>query len=212
MFSKFYKKYGYFILLFFLIASLFDMRLAIAAIVCMIAPILFAFMGKGRYWCGNYCPRGNFYDNVLSKFSPKKKVPKFLKSVGFRIFMVALIMFNFTMGIYKNWGNPAGIGMVFYRIIVITTIVAILLGFFYHPRTWCNFCPMGTLSYLVAKFKGRKTHLEVNNTCVSCGLCTKTCPMGISPKDYKGTQVTDPNCIFCKQCVYKCPKDSIHLS
>ena len=45
--NKFYKKYGYFLLLFFLIISLFDMRFAIAAIICMAAPVLFAVIGKG---------------------------------------------------------------------------------------------------------------------------------------------------------------------
>lgn len=209
MFSKFYKKYGYVILLLFLVASLFDMRIGIIAVVCMVGPIVFAFFGRGRYWCGNYCPRASFYDQVVSKFSPKKKIPAFLTSIYFRLFMIALILFNFGLGIYKNWGNLAGIGMVFYRIIVITTIVGIILGMLYHQRSWCNFCPMGTLSYLIAKYKGRKISLEVNSSCVSCGLCSKTCPMGISPKDYKNSQITDPNCIFCKQCVYTCPKDSI---
>ena len=70
--NKFYKKYGYFLLLFFIIISLFDMRFAIAAIICMAAPVLFAVIGKGRYWCGNYCPRGNFYDNILINFSQKE--------------------------------------------------------------------------------------------------------------------------------------------
>lgn len=209
MIAKYYKKYGYFILLLFLGISLLDMRVGSIAIICMFAPLLFAILGKGRYWCGNYCPRGNFYHQVISKISPKRKVPKFLKSIGFRLFMVAFIIFNFARGIYHNWGNLTGIGMVFYRIIAITTIVGILLAFFYQPRTWCNFCPMGTLSYLIAKLRGRSIHLAVESSCVSCGLCTKTCPMGLSPKDYKDGQLTDSNCIFCKECVYKCPKKSI---
>lgn len=125
--------------------------------------------------------------------------------------MVLFIMFNFGRGVYSNWGNLYGIGSVFYRIIVITTIVAIILGFIYNERTWCNFCPMGTLSYVTAKLRGRKINLEVNSSCVSCGLCTKQCPMGISPKDYKEKEVTNADCIFCRQCVYKCPKGSITL-
>lgn len=211
MVKELYKKYGYLIFLTFLILSLFDMRFAIIAIICMVAPIAVAFSGKGRYWCGNYCPRGNFYENVLSRFSTKKKVPKILKSKLFRAFMVFFIIFNFSMGLYKNWGNLYGIGFVFYKIIVITSIIGIILGLFYNQRTWCNFCPMGTLSAVVAKVKGRKLNLEVNNSCVSCGLCTKACPMGISPKEYKEGLVEDSDCIFCKKCVYKCPKDSIKL-
>lgn len=212
MLGKIYKKYGYLLLILFLVASLFDMRWAIAAIICMLAPVVFSVIGKGRYWCGNYCPRGNFYDNILKRFSGKKKTPKFLKSTGFRIFMVAFIMFNFTVGVYKNWGNLYGIGMVFYRIIVITTIVALVLGMFYNERTWCNFCPMGSISAFITKIRGRKVNIEVSNTCVSCGLCTKVCPMGISPKEYKNGKVEDKDCILCKQCVYKCPKKSIELS
>lgn len=90
MMKGFYKKYGYYIFLFFLIASLFDMRLGSIAIICMLAPIMISILGKGRYWCGNYCPRGNFYDHIVSKISPNRRVPKFLKSMGFRVFINVL--------------------------------------------------------------------------------------------------------------------------
>lgn len=212
MMKGFYKKYGYYIFLFFLIASLFDMRLGSIAIICMLAPIMISILGKGRYWCGNYCPRGNFYDHIVSKISPNRRVPKFLKSMGFRVFMIVLIMTNFGIGIYKNWGDLYGIGFVFYKIIVITSLVGIGLGVIYNQRTWCNFCPMGTIASLIAKGRGRKLHLSVSHTCVSCGLCSKACPMDISPKSYRGNLVEETECIFCQQCVYKCPKDSINLN
>ncbi|MCR1954753.1 4Fe-4S binding protein [Clostridioides mangenotii] len=206
-----YKKYGYLIFLFFVILSLFDMRFATVAIICMFAPVILAITGRGRYWCGNYCPRGNFYDNVISKISPNKKVPKFLKSTGFRVFMIFFIITNFSIGLYKNWGNLYGIGFVFYKIIVITTIVGIVLGLFSNSRTWCNFCPMGTLSYFVAKVKGRKVDLAVDSNCVGCGICNKACPMGITPKEYKNDLIENPDCIFCEKCAYKCPKKSIKV-
>lgn len=209
--KNFYKKYGYFVFLFFLVLSLFDMRFASIAVLCMFAPIVLAIAGKGRYWCGNFCPRGNFYDNVLSLISPKKKVPKFFKSIGFRIFMIIFILFNFSYGLYKNWGDFYGIGFLFYRIIVITSIVGILLGVFNHYRAWCNFCPMGTLSYFISKVRGRNVNLSVDHNCVSCGICNKACPMGISPKEYKNDSVKNKDCIFCEKCGYKCPKQSIKI-
>lgn len=211
MINKLYKKYAYFMFLLFLILSLFDMRFAIVAIACMVAPIIFSTFKKGRYWCGNYCPRGNFYDNVMSRFSSKKKTPKFLKSSLFRLFMVLFILTNFSLGLYKNWGDWYGIGFVFYRIIVVTSLVGIVLSLFYNHRTWCNFCPMGTLSSLIAKIIGRKINIEVSNSCVSCGLCDKNCPMDISPKSFKNSVVKDTDCILCQKCVYKCPKNSISL-
>ena len=36
----------------FLFFSLFDFKIAIAAIICMLAPILVSVL-KGRFWCGN---------------------------------------------------------------------------------------------------------------------------------------------------------------
>lgn len=36
----------------------------IGKVICMLAPVLLAPF-KGRYWCGNFCPRGSFYDNVI---------------------------------------------------------------------------------------------------------------------------------------------------
>lgn len=179
-----------------------------AAVICMIAPIIVSIF-RGRFWCGNLCPRGNFYDNVMSKLSRKKAVPKLLKSIYFRVFVVLFMFIMFGLGIKKNWGNPAGIGMVFYRIIVVTTLLGIVLSFFYSSRTWCHFCPMGSLAAFISYFRKNKKVLEVSNTCVSCKICEKKCPMGISPYDYKGDVLSHPDCIQCAKCVIACPKKSI---
>jgi ferredoxin-type protein NapH len=210
-FLAFWKKYSYGLLITFIIGGLFDLRIAIAAIVCMIAPIIFSIF-KGRFWCGNVCPRGNFYDNIVSKFSNKKTVPKFLKSTYFRAAVTVFMLTVFTVGTINNWGNPYGIGMVFYRLIVITTIVGILLSFFYNQRTWCNFCPMGSIAALVSYTKNRKNKnalLQVDSSCVSCKLCEKKCPMGIAPYKYKGGVLEHHDCIQCGTCVYTCPKKVI---
>jgi polyferredoxin len=101
---KVWKKYSYLLLIIFLIVGLFDFRIGLVATICMVAPIIVSFF-KGRFWCGNLCPRGSFYDNIVSKFSNKKKVPAFLKSVYFRIFVTLLMLTVFTTGMIKNWGN-----------------------------------------------------------------------------------------------------------
>lgn len=203
-----WKKYSFLALVAFVILGAFDFRIAIAAIICMIAPIIVSVF-KGRFWCGNLCPRGSFYDNVVSKFSNNKKVPKFLKSNLFRAFMVIFMMSMFTVGIYKNWGDLYGIGMVFYRIIVVTTIVGIVLSLFYNQRTWCHFCPMGTIASVVARFRKSKNVLQISSSCVSCKICEKKCPIGIVPYEYKGNILSHPDCIQCGKCVNVCPKNAI---
>lgn len=203
-----WKKYSFLLLIAFIILGAFDLRIGIAAIICMVAPIIIS-ISRGRFWCGNLCPRGNFYDRIVIKFSNKKKVPKLLKSIYFRASVVIFMFTIFGMGIYKNWGNSYGIGLVIYRIIVITTIVGVILSLFFNHRTWCNFCPMGSIAALISYFRKDKKVLEVSNSCVSCKLCNKKCPMGIEPYKYKGDSLSHPDCIQCSKCAIACPKGSI---
>jgi ferredoxin-type protein NapH len=209
--SVLWKKYSFTLLIAFTIGGMFDLRIGILALICMIAPIIVSIK-KGRFWCGNICPRGNFYDRVMIKFSGKRRVPKFFRSAWFRALVTLFMLTVFTTGTIKNWGNPYGIGMVFYRLIVVTTIVGIILALFFSHRTWCSFCPMGTLAALVSRFrnKGNSSNLlKVQSSCVSCKLCAKNCPMDIAPYEYKNDAIVHHDCIQCSKCVYVCPKKSI---
>lgn len=208
---KLYKKYGYILFLTFLVLVPFNMVFGVLAVLCMLAPVGFALFGKGRYWCGNYCPRGNFYDNILKKITRGKKTPKFLSSTGFRIFMVLFLLTMFGTGIYKNYGNYTGIGFIFYRLILVTSIIALILGFVFNERTWCNFCPMGSISGFISKIRGKNKGIEVSNSCVSCNICAKSCPMGVEPRDFKGGVINSTQCISCSKCTYSCPKKSLEL-
>ena len=206
-----WKKYSYLLLITFIIGGLFDFRIGLVAIICMVGPILISLF-RGRFWCGNICPRGNFYDNIVSKISNKRKAPKLLKSIYFRSIVTIFILTMFTMNISKNWGNLYLMGFAIYRLIVVTTLVGVGLALFYNQRTWCNFCPMGSIAALISFFKNKKnvnSLLQVNNSCVSCKICEKNCPMSISPYGFKGGALSHPDCIQCGKCIVVCPKDSI---
>lgn len=207
-FLKLWKKYSYALLVGFIILGMFDLRIGLAAALCMVAPVIVSVF-KGRFWCGNLCPRGNFYDNVVSKFSNKRIPPKFFKSYYFRSVILTVMMVIFALGVYKNWGNLYGIGMVFYRMIVVTTIIGVLLSLVYNHRTWCNFCPMGTLASITGKFRKSDKVLHVSSSCVSCKLCEKKCPIGLVPHDYKGDILRHPDCIQCGKCAVVCPRNAI---
>jgi polyferredoxin len=63
---NFWKKYSYLILPVFVIAGLFNSRVGMIAVICMAAPIVLSIF-RGRFWCGNLCPRGCFYDKIVSR-------------------------------------------------------------------------------------------------------------------------------------------------
>lgn len=182
-----------------------------AALICMLAPIVWA-AARGRYWCGNWCPRGSFYDSVMAKLSPNKPIPAVLRHPWFRAFMVAFIMGVFTVQMISAWGDLNAMGMVFVRIIFVTTVVGIVLAVTVHQRAWCTFCPMGTIASFISAKTAPKP-LMVEASCVSCKLCTKACPLQLKPYEAKGNDAgfSDADCLKCGRCIDVCPKKALHF-
>ncbi len=201
------QPYLFLILLGFMVAGLFYPFIGIAAIICMLAPVMVAPF-KGRYWCGNFCPRGSFYDTVLAKFSPQKPIPLFLRSTKFRVLILALIMLAFAVQLYYAWGSLAAVGMVFVRLIIITTLIGVILGLIYHQRTWCSFCPMGSMASWLSP---KASKIIVAPSCVGCKKCAKVCPSDLKPYTAKGSPdgFYSSDCIKCSRCINICPKQSL---
>jgi polyferredoxin len=111
---------------------------------------------RGRYWCGNLCPRGAFLDIVLYNFSPRRPFPRAFTQKRWRWGIFAFIMTVFAIRLYAVWGNWLAVGGLFVNMCVVTSIVAIALGLLFNQRTWCAICPMGTLQESLGKL-GSKT-------------------------------------------------------
>lgn len=201
----------YWILLIYLVAGYFWPAVGFLAIICMIAPVAFA-VKKGRWWCGNACPRGNIYDRILTKYSLHRPIPAFVRLRGFRIFMVIFIFTMFGFQMYRAWGDLNAMGRVFWTIILITTIIGVTLSFIYAPRTWCSFCPMGTLSSWVTPRSGKLPdnyrRIVVSESCTTkCKICSAVCPMQLKPYESRDNAegFLHPDCIKCGNCTKGCP-------
>lgn len=200
----------YWILLIYLVVGYFYPVIGFLAVICMIAPVAFA-VRRGRWWCGNACPRGSLYDKILSKYSPHRPIPSFLRSRGFRIFMVMFIFTMFGIQMYRAWGDWPAMGGVFWTIILITTVVGVTLSFIYAPRSWCSFCPMGSLSAWVTprrdKLPTGYRRIVVSERCTTrCKLCSAVCPMQLKPYEGRGDEdgFLHPDCLKCKRCTMGC--------
>lgn len=184
-----YPALGYFMLLVF-------------AAIFLISPF------RGRWFCGNLCPRGSLVDFWVSKISKKRKIPEILKSLWVRLPIFFLLMGLMGYRVANTIGSLntfEKIGMIFVMMCLVTTSIAILAGSFLSPRAWCSFCPMGTAQRLIG---GKRYLLQLEKErCISCKKCEKVCPMQLKICQTE----TKPDCIKCGRCVTACPKDALHF-
>lgn len=187
----------------------------------VILGLMISSLFNGRYWCGNICAHGSLFDALLLRYSKNKPFPKIVKNPYFMSLLFVFFAFNITRrltAIQNHWGDSSfwdQLGMIFVGTYLVVTIVGSLLAVFFAPRTWCTFCPMGTIQKIM-NFVGQKTGLNKRTNkvltpeadkCKACGLCSKACPAQLTPHEaFKdGKQFTHPACIKCSTCVYTCP-------
>lgn len=211
------------------IGGQFYPRLGLLVPFIMAALIGMSFF-KGRFWCGNYCPHGSFFDFLLLPISRNKKIPGVFKSKYFISLFFIFFMFNLTRRFVTLFQNIAiislfdGVGMIFSNTYLMVLLLGGLFAVFFNPRTWCQFCPMGSiqvLSYKLGKVMGltqawdEKVTAEHPNLCHSCGKCARVCPMQLSPYqefNEDKNQLDDEKCIRCNTCVNNCPAGILHLA
>ena len=92
-------------------------------------------------------------------------------------------------------------------------MVAVLVSGFFKRRCFCNICPMGYLLGLPHKVSLARLKKDAV-ACTECGACYEACPMGIRSvftlregKNERAIDVTTADCIFCGECIRRCPED-----
>ncbi|MFP4296348.1 MAG: 4Fe-4S binding protein [Spirulinaceae cyanobacterium] len=110
---------------------------------------------KGRFWCGNLCPRGSFLDIIMAKFTLNRPWPRFFNRKWFRWFVFGIFMSIFISRMVAAWGDWMAVGGIFVSMCIVTSLIAIPLAIITRPRAWCAVCPMGTLQENLGKM-GRK--------------------------------------------------------
>lgn len=197
-----------------------------------VALIMLIIMGtgffSGRYFCGNLCPHGSFFDRFMLPISLNWKIPKFFTSpiTKWGFFALYMAMFVVRLGrVMPFWGEL----MFFERFgalmgrqyLTMPTVVGLSLAFL-NPRTWCSFCPMGTLSEItykagkalkLNKSTDKKVTIASQELCHTCATCARVCPMQLEPfRNFNGTNQFDSDvCIRCGTCVEACPAGVLSL-
>ncbi len=165
---------------------------------------------RGRFYCGWLCPMGAFHERFLSLVSLKRPILPVFKSSWFRWLLFVMMMGLMMSRLYMAWGDSKAIGAVFRMMWIISTALAIGLGFYFKPRIWCTVCPMGSLQGVMS---ANTYLLTVDESCVQCKKCQKVCPISTYPGSFKVDdglgQVPSIECLRCSNCVMNCPKKAL---
>lgn len=173
--------------------------LVVFAALLLISPF------RGRWFCGNLCPRGSLNDFWIGKITKNKRIPESFKSMWLRVPVFMALMGFMGFRVMQTQGLINQIGMVFVVMCLVTTSIAVVLGVSISPRTWCTFCPMGTAQRMLG---GNKYQLQIDeDKCISCKKCDKSCPMHLEVHKNE----TKPDCIKCERCVYVCPESALNF-
>ena len=62
----------------------------------------------------------------------------------------------------------------FYSLMLTSTLIGLIVMVLFKPRTWCVFCPMGTMTQMICKLRAGKqvpTAPTCSGTCSTCASC-----------------------------------------
>lgn len=191
----------------------------------LLVPILGVFFGK-RWYCSWICGCGglaNTFGDPWRHLSDKSTTAwKFEKVAVHTVLGVSLLLtavLFISWGVGKNYPQLAAFAgefQAFYGLIV-SSLLAGVVGVGAYPiggtRVWCRFfCPMAAILGLVQKV-GRFRITVKRNMCISCGLCSKYCEMGIDVRAYAqaNESFTRASCVGCGLCAEVCPRGVLRL-
>ncbi|MBY0507240.1 MAG: 4Fe-4S binding protein [Bryobacteraceae bacterium] len=195
----------------------------LAALVAV--PILGAFFGK-RWYCSWVCGCGGLANTAGDPFRHlTSKSSAAWRFERFSIHAVLVISVLLTVLMFVSWGARGK----YPQLSAFTTsfqsayglwvgsMLSGVIGVGLYPlggtRVWCrNFCPMAALLGLTQKV-GRFRIAVKENMCISCGLCSHNCEMGIDVRAYAqtNTSFTRASCVGCGLCAEVCPRGVLRL-
>jgi hypothetical protein len=151
--KKSHMAWSWIIMIVFLALSVLDLRFGLGAVLCMTVPMIHALRGHGKIHCSHYCPRGSLFGKLLQRISLRNSLPAFMRTTVFKNALLSLMVIMLTISLSHNHDSINAIGMALFRFMAASLAVGLTLGIFYQPRSWCQVCPMGHATSIIANYQ-----------------------------------------------------------
>ena len=213
-------------------ALIFDagMKGVINGSFLVFAAMLVLSVPFGRLFCAYLCPAGGLQEcafavnDKLPKQGWRNKIKYVIWSVWILAVVVCYISNKKELKVDFWFETEHGISVseiqsyvIYYGILCLILIPALLAG----KRAFCHyFCWMAPFMVLGTKLRrllhlpGLHVKVKAKQNCISCGKCSKSCPMGIDViREIEKGQIKSrkyipgylPECIQCGACIDQCP-------
>ena len=120
----------------------FNILFAWLGMIDFLLPLILAIFGGNKFFCNHLCGRGQLFSKLGSdlKCSRCKPTPRWMSS-------------KYTAGTVADWMAQFSFG--FYSLMLTSLLLGLIVMVLYKPRTWCAFCPMGTMTQSICKLKNK---------------------------------------------------------
>ncbi|UCE97769.1 MAG: 4Fe-4S binding protein [Dehalococcoidia bacterium] len=166
--------------------------------------------GRKSWWQLNFVKQktltdsGNVYTNLKSWVYYVKYIFLLLVIVLSFLFSFAIVNIFFPMLWLKSLP-------VFWIIMGILLVFAVLLPVMTKNRWWCFICPVGGLLSLLKRFNFFRVKID-KDRCIRCMDCVQECPVfALTPKSVDTGEILGENCIRCGRCIEVCPDEAIDI-
>lgn len=149
--KKLYYNWNWILMILFLMLSIIEFRFGVLAILCILPAFGMAIRSRNRKFCAVSCPRGNFLQQFLSNWNKNFRPPSIFRNKIFKNIVFVLMFTLFIRELLATNGSIAQVGYVFFRFILSSTLIGLILGLIFRPRTWCQICPLGQGTQITGK-------------------------------------------------------------
>ena len=187
---------------YYLFTGVFEAATIHYAVAKIFGPLIFS-----RGWCGFAC-----WTAMILDFLPYKTPNKPRKKIGWIRYITFAVSLIFVTALFL--AKAGNIERIMFWAFIIGNVLyyafGIVLAFLFKDnRAFCKYiCPITVFLKPMSYFSLIRIKCDTKK-CVSCGKCSKVCPMDVDVTDNSRKRKNGTECILCMECVKHCPKDAL---
>ena len=149
----------------YLILGFFNILFAWLGLLCFFIPLIISITRGTKGYCNRYCGRGQLFSLLGGRFIMFFQMlwNTYLVFAGAQdLRQVVTLLWTFKLP--WNWAyhgtllhpGVAQFAFGFYSVMLTSTVLGLITMVLFKPRSWCVYCPMGTMTQLICKVKAKE--------------------------------------------------------